>query len=99
MNCKQGDLAIVVKSWAGNEGKVVRCLRLSDCTRRVLPDLSVVDEAIWEVDQELTDCFGKKDALVADSQLRPIRDNDGEDEMVTIAGKPQGIPAKEPSHG
>jgi len=26
-NCKQGDLAIVVNSQAGNEGKIVKCLR------------------------------------------------------------------------
>ena len=26
MNCKQGDMAVVVRSSAGNEGKVVTCL-------------------------------------------------------------------------
>lgn len=28
MNCKQGDMALVIKSQAGNEGKVVTCLEL-----------------------------------------------------------------------
>src|SRR5574337_462291 len=28
LNCKQGDLAVIVRSYAGNEGKVVRCPRL-----------------------------------------------------------------------
>lgn len=26
MNCQKGDLAIIIKSYAGNEGKVVTCL-------------------------------------------------------------------------
>ena len=28
LNCKQGDLAIIVSSTCGNEGKIVRCLEL-----------------------------------------------------------------------
>ena len=32
MNCKQGDIAIVVKSFAGHEGKIVRCIRLAEET-------------------------------------------------------------------
>ena len=29
LNCKQGDLAIVIRSHAGNEGKIVTCVRLT----------------------------------------------------------------------
>ena len=28
LNCKQGDLAVIVRSMAGNEGKIVQCPRL-----------------------------------------------------------------------
>lgn len=29
MNCKPGDLAVIVRSMAGNEGRIVQCIRLA----------------------------------------------------------------------
>lgn len=44
MNCKQGDLAIVVYSTAGNEGKLVRVLRFVGNVR------GWVGDDRWEVE-------------------------------------------------
>lgn len=90
MNCRPGDLAIIVKSVAGNEGKIVRCIRL-------LPSGSdkkfVFDGPRWVIDRPVPDSIGLEISSLADCALRPIRDNDGEDEMLRITGKPQEISA------
>lgn len=89
MNCKQGDLAIVVRSEAGNEGKIVRCLEL------MITD-TVIDlngrphwyangvSPIWKVDRPMN--FAKvgngeisQAMFCADEVLRPIR---GLDEVI-----------------
>lgn len=88
MNCKPGDLAIVVKSIAGNEGKIVRVLRLHPS-----PPLQFFDGPRWLIDQVLLDSLGRPIDHLADRVLRPIRDSDREDETLTWAGKPQCVPA------
>lgn len=88
MNCKQGDLAIIVKSRAGNEGKIVTCLRYA--TKAEKREHLFVNKQmgpVWVIDRELPNVYGSSH-LVYDSTLRPIRDQDGEDEMIRIAGKP-----------
>lgn len=88
MNCKQGDLAVIVRSYAGNEGKIVRCVRLSYAPC-LLPGGALIERCpLWETDAVLLGCSGRSDEFVPDFQLRPIRDNDGEDEMLRIAGLP-----------
>lgn len=49
MNCKEGDLAIVVKSHAGNEGKIVTCLKWVGRGTGLTGDYTDV----WLVDQAL----------------------------------------------
>jgi len=94
MNCKPGDLAIVVKSWAGNEGKIVRCIKL-DTERsffdNVGPDGVTPPEPIWIIDIHLRGCDGSFSNYIADSQLRPIRDpgDDAVDQVVLKVGKPR----------
>lgn len=75
MNCKPGDLAVIVRSFAGNEGRIVRCVRLisKECIC-VLPDGSQSLQAIWEIDTDLTGCNGGTGPYCQDSLLRPIRD-------------------------
>jgi hypothetical protein len=95
LNCKQGDLAVIVRSSAGNEGKVVRCLRLVRQQRfecRLTGFSEVADS--WETDTMMFGSDGRRDCFVADRNLRPIRDNPGEDEMLRIAGKPNETPAE-----
>lgn len=88
MNCKPGDLAIVVKSWAGNEGKVVTCIRLATFAELQKTEMDPSLGPLWLVDKLLNGTFGEPEPYVFDCQLKPIRPNDGEDEMIRIAGKP-----------
>jgi hypothetical protein len=84
MNCKQGDLAIVVA--APNDphylGKIVRCVNLrffEDCV-------------CWETDPPMvwTDSHGVTRPLPWDDRdLRPIRDLPGEDETLSWEIKPE----------
>ena len=74
LNCKIGDLAVIVKTSYPAEvryiGKIVRCVEpIFSCG--------------WIVEPDIAGYFG-----VHDDNLRPIRDSDGEDEMLRLAGKP-----------
>lgn len=103
LNCKQGDLAIVVKSTMGNEGKIVRCLKLleggdavetSIGGKVIFSDKDVNVGVSWIVDNFVaaasTELFGLVSIKAApDIALRPIRDTDGQDEMLRIAGLPK----------
>lgn len=95
MNCKQGDLAVIVRSFCGNEGRIVRCLKFygrgafKDGT--VFDDIWIIDGRFARPDLKALRCGG--DAAISDSWLRPIRPGDGEDETLTWAGKPEGVPA------
>jgi hypothetical protein len=97
MNCKPGDLAIVVGGHGlGNDplkmrGRIVRCIRILGPA-----DLGFeYDEACptWEVDIDVKDPIDGVQIGVEDEFLRPIRDNDGEDEILRIAGKPEKVNA------
>jgi hypothetical protein len=101
MNCKPGDLAVFVRSYIGNEGKIVRILRLADVHERRDYDPS---EIIWATDRPVLDTFGGWGCTAIDSYLRPIRDpgDDAVDEskawlppvpLPTI--NPELIPSKE----
>lgn len=100
MNCKPGDLAIVVRSICGNEGKVVRCIRLDDRVSSEpsrMPDGTIVaPEPAWVIDRPLSDWEGEMSSYCWDSQLRPIRNpgDDAQDE--TLAWKPVPLPAIQP---
>lgn len=90
MNCKQGDLAVVVKSYRGFEGRIVRCVRLVG--NREWVNLGV--QPTWYVDPP----FPVKDYPhhIADSQLRPIRDpgDDAQDESLSWLP----VPSREKEH-
>lgn len=89
MNCKQGDLAIIVKSLSGNEGKIVTCVKfLPNFTGLSFDGLVTCDA--WEVDRELpTRDKKRKTRFFKDSNLRPIRDNPGADETLTWLPVPE----------
>ncbi len=83
MRCKQGDLAFVVRSVAGNEGKVVRC---ATWIGAVLFDDGVAYD-VWGVDglgnvpvSRRAEFFGC-DGAISDCWLHPIR---GEPEAETV---------------
>jgi hypothetical protein len=87
MNCKKGDLAIVV-SRTTNAGKIGRCVRRYDgpWAYGVGPGWILEGPVLHEPSGRR-----KRINAVADEWLRPIRDNDGEDEMLRIAGKPREV--------
>jgi hypothetical protein len=92
LNCKQGDLAVIVRSYAGNEGAVVTCLRLiPNWTRPGLRGGWRTGPG-WETDRNFVKANGLVDNIVADDQLRPLRDSDGEDEVLRLVGRPVGTP-------
>lgn len=82
MNCKQGDLAIIVKSNAGNEGKIVRCLRLVG-EARSSDGIRMAGECRWEIDRPIPTDLGDTATSVRDAWLRPIRDDLLNDEITT----------------
>lgn len=91
MNCKQGDLAVFVRSMAGNDGLIVRCLRLADehdksnwGHERSIEQLWLVDKMVKKVGSETGRPFPAA-PLAEDAFLRPIRDpgDDATDETLT----------------
>ena len=77
LNCKQGDLVVMVRSSNGNEGKVFTVLRF----------IGAVDgfdgSDYWETDLELPTRLGGSFAVARDSYLRPIRPSNGQDETLS----------------
>jgi hypothetical protein len=79
MNCKPGDLAVIVRTERvdGKKyiGRIVRCLH------------PILDFG-WIVEPNVPGFIG-----VHDRCLKPIRDNDGDDETLTWAPRRQGVEA------
>lgn len=92
MNCKQGDLAVVIRSCLGNEGAIVQCLEF-------VGDVNYPQDGVlpsWRVDRWLPGQIPRgvwRDltGLVPDACLRPIRDQPGTDE--TLSWKTVPLPA------
>jgi len=80
MNCKQGDLAIIVRSEVAPEfiGRIVR----------LGGPVTMLEIPGWFIDGEPLD---GRYWLVADRCVRPIRDQPGDDETLALAGRP--VPA------
>lgn len=92
MNCKQGDLAIVVFSHCGNEGRIVRCIRMLRWDEKA--ELGFDPSwPMWEVDTCLMDTWGDESRTAVDAYLRPIRDSEGDDETLTWVGRPEEVTA------
>lgn len=80
MNCKQGDMAIIIRSYWGNEGKIVTCLKF-------IGRMDGYPGVHWKVDT-LLPCEGSTTPFINDSFLCPIRPSNDEDEMLKITGLP-----------
>lgn len=86
MNCKPGDLAVVVRcranpAWVGHVLRVVR-----------LHPIDGVPHWVCEPDTYVHPTDGMLLAWM-DRDLRSIRDNDGTDETLTWAPKPEKVEA------
>lgn len=94
MNCKPGDLAMVVKG--RSVGVVCTCIRLASIGETLDLGYDVeLDGPMWVTDKSFQSTWGDWDCLMFDDFLRPLRDpgDDAVDEMVERVGKPEGIPA------
>lgn len=94
LNCKQGDLAIIVKSTAGNEGKIVRCLEYMGVISHITDTAGDTwrygrgPRPVWRIDRTIN--FRSTYGFDADVQvgycsdecLRPLR-GDTDDESAT----------------
>ncbi len=100
LNCKAGDLAIVVRSSLGNIGKIVkvRCLYFDGYKApngglyRGLPNVPTwIVECDGGLNALLVDrsVVSYKERPFSDGGLRPIRNQPGDDETLTWAGLPQ----------
>jgi hypothetical protein len=80
MRCKVGDLAVVlpVNNAVQYAGRIVRCVAHRNSFGHIC----------WITSPKLDG-----DKLVWDGALYPIRDQDGDDETITWAGKPEGVTA------
>lgn len=85
MNCKPGDLAVVVKGAAS--GNVVVCIDRFDGPWAGEPRF----EPGWRLDRLLVNERGSYNTYRVDSALRPIRDQPGEDETLTWADVPKQL--------
>jgi len=84
MNCKQGDLAIVIAAvWdMSTIGRVVTCIQHVPKGFETKEQRAAGND-VWLVSD------GREKWLHGDSRLRPIRDNDGEDETLQWAPVPK----------
>ena len=92
MNCKPGDLAIVIRSRAGNEGRIFTCIRLATVAEIESHLLfSYMSQPCWITDGEFNakaargdQVFHRAIDIVPDACARPIRDpgEDARDEML-----------------
>mgnify|MGYP006921370785 CR=1 FL=1 len=92
MNCKPGDLAVIVRSQGNNAGRIVQCVRLHISQAHDVdgvPLLLTASGPRWVIDRPLPGNL----QTVPDAILRPLRDSDGEDETLTWAGKPESVAA------
>ena len=96
MNCKQGDLAVIVRSSAGNEGRVLTCLRLAsqeECANDGVIWWLELEGPVWLTDASLRTSTKGQTRLYPDARLRPLRDSDSDSdgEMLRIAGRPREL--------
>jgi hypothetical protein len=85
MNCKQGDLAVIIKSQGTeNLGKILTCVRLATADELREAGFKSRGQNWWVVDQKIalyrrdTGEFIKYGPYAPDQNLMPIRRNDGE---------------------
>lgn len=86
MNCKQGDLAVVVGS--EYDGMIVTCVKF----------IGAIDHGdckdYWQIDRQLS---AYHTGQMSDSVLRPIRDQPGNEQFVVESRK--SLPRKKPVTG
>lgn len=98
LNCWPGCNAMVVRSACGNEGNVVKVLRRAEIGELIVSEcgqmeLEIATGTTWVISQPLrwggtTGCEQYMLRAAKDQMLFPLRDDDGQDEMLRTAGLP-----------
>ena len=88
MNCKPGDLAVVVRSCLGNEGRILTCKRLVPPGEAKRLGFGV-GRSVWETDTPLKDTWGGFECFTPDDILRPIRGGEGNESWYKAAPLPK----------
>jgi len=83
---KAGELGIIVRSMAGNEGLIFTCLRVIDSFE--FEELGFCRSV--EIDRVLIGKKGRPVSHVPIAWVRPIRDTGGADEVNAIAQRKSG---------
>lgn len=92
MNCKPGDLAVIVQSIHGQHGALISVEK--DSGRRDNGQHWWLCKALQTIRCSNGKFIHAGDfGYAADANIRPLRDSDGEDEMLRIVGKPQEVNA------
>lgn len=78
LNCRQGDLVLVVSGYEPFIGKIL-----------TVTHLIAQYPAHWDTDPVVMDPFLNCPVAFSDSSLRPIRDQSGDDETLAWAGLPK----------
>ena len=91
LNCRLGDLAVIVRSDGDNEGTVVQCVGLyvgpwlhADGT------VGPTEPGWWIARPFRSRRSGRMVWCVADRRLQPLRGGDGDDEVLRLVGLPGG---------
>lgn len=84
LRCKQGDLAVMVRSMAGNNGKVFKCIRLATTAEMAGEGFDFKRYGpMWFTDARFNCSWGHTTNLCFDFQIRPLRNDPGQDETLT----------------
>lgn len=92
MNCKPNELAVVVmtgRHTTNTLGRIVRVLKRVPANLMATPSRG--DGWTYEGERLRFDGSGRVVDFINDCCLRPIRPNDGEDETLQWAGKPEHV--------
>ncbi len=94
MNCKKGDIAIIVRSSSNHEGKIVTCEEFLGQKIVIMPGQKTQTLNIWRIDRTLPAWNGVEVDQFPDEFLRPIRDHDDDqvDEMLKLV-QPDSVDA------
>ena len=88
LRCKRGDLAVMVKSWSGNEGRIVRCVRLAEWYEWD----GAYGGPRWVVDRPVPSLLCGQHKTLPDDFLRPLRGDVKEDAALWQASEQVRVP-------
>lgn len=87
LRCKAGQLAIIIKSTAGNEGMIVRTVRLRAHSAFSFP---VEHGPVWEIDTPILTSAGNMVPACYDEWMRPV-EGLSEEELVELGVEEEDI--------